>query len=171
MEQFGLFLVGDSAYSIRGHLLTPYDNARPNSPEDSFNFFQSSQRIYVECAFGEIDRRWGILWKRLEGKLESHQYTIDSCLRLHNFIVNFRERNGLGSEDDDREERAMLEMATDDFMDLNPLETVGAFSDDCLEAQQRGRPSHEEVEEREIGKKIRNKFRDALWRAGLARPM
>ena len=61
----GLYLVGDSAYAIRLYLLVPYDNARPGSKEDSFNFFLSSKRIYVECAFGEIDRRWGIFWKPL----------------------------------------------------------------------------------------------------------
>ena len=48
-------LVGDSAYSIRSFLLVPYDNAKPYSKEDNFNYFLSSCRIYVECAFGEID--------------------------------------------------------------------------------------------------------------------
>ena len=54
----GLYIVGDSAYSIRSYMLTPHDNADPGSKEDNFNFFLSSNRIYVECAFGEIDRRW-----------------------------------------------------------------------------------------------------------------
>ena len=39
--------------------VAPYDNAAPGSAEDSFNYFQSASRIYVECAFGEITMRWG----------------------------------------------------------------------------------------------------------------
>ena len=83
IHRAGLYLVGDSAYSIRGFLLTPYENAQPNSREDAFNYFLSNQRIYVECAFGEIDRRWGIFWKRLEGNLTNNKDKIDACLRLH----------------------------------------------------------------------------------------
>ena len=61
----GIFLIGDSAYSLRSYLLTPYDNPGSGTAKDNFNFFQSSCRIYVECCFGEIDRRWGILWRPL----------------------------------------------------------------------------------------------------------
>lgn len=65
LREKGLYLVGDSAYALRSFLLTPFDNAKQGSSEDSFNFFLSSKRIYVECAFGEIDRMWGIFWKPL----------------------------------------------------------------------------------------------------------
>ena len=62
LVQKGLYLIGDSAYSLKSFLITPYDNAKPSTPEDSFNFYHSSCRIYVECAFGEIDMHWGIFW-------------------------------------------------------------------------------------------------------------
>lgn len=166
----GLYLVGDSAYSIRGFLLTPYDNARPNSKEDAFNFYLSNQRIYVECAFGEIDRRFGIFWKRLEGNLEHHQYTIDACLRLHNLIVNYREKEGLNTEENDLEENLLLDLACDDYMELHPLETVGAFADDVNEHLMPGRPSKTEADERERGRTKRDRLKDSLWREGLARP-
>ena len=61
----GLYIVGDSAYSIRSFILVPYENATPQSPEDGFNYHHSCCRIWVECTFGEIDMRWGILWKPL----------------------------------------------------------------------------------------------------------
>ena len=63
LSEKGLFLVGDSAYSLRPYLLTPFDNPGARTPQDNFNFFLSSCRIYVECCFGEVDRRWGILWR------------------------------------------------------------------------------------------------------------
>ena len=74
----GLYLVGDSAYSLRTFLLCPYDNTHTCTEEDTFNFYLSSARIYIECAFGKIDRRLGIFWRPLEDSMESHQYTIDA---------------------------------------------------------------------------------------------
>ena len=35
----GIFIVVDSACALRSYLLTPYDNAQPDSKEDAFNFF------------------------------------------------------------------------------------------------------------------------------------
>lgn len=57
----GLYFIGDSAYALKSFLLTPFDNVLHGTSEDNFNFFHSSSRISVECAFGEIDLRWGIL--------------------------------------------------------------------------------------------------------------
>jgi hypothetical protein len=62
----GYYFIGDSAYALRSWLLVPFDSASPGSREDVFNYLQSADRIFVECAFGEVDRRWGIFWKRLE---------------------------------------------------------------------------------------------------------
>jgi len=72
----GIYILGDSAYALKSFLLTPYDNAMPGSEEDSFNYYLSKNRIYVECAFGEIDRRWGIFWKPLQGDLADHIYIL-----------------------------------------------------------------------------------------------
>ena len=55
----GLFIIGDSANCIESFLLPPCDNTSPRTPEDDFNFYHSSVRITVECAFSEIDMRWG----------------------------------------------------------------------------------------------------------------
>ena len=170
IHRAGLYLVGDSAYSIRGFLLTPYENAQPNSREDAFNYFLSNQRIYVECAFGEIDRRWGIFWKRLEGNLTNHKDTIDACLRLHNYIINYREKHGTVNADSNLEERQLLEGASEDFMDLNPLETIGTFGGELDELNVGGRPSNDETEERTRGRSKRDRLRDTLWREGMSRP-
>ena len=87
------FFIGDSAYVTESFLLPPYANASPRSPEDGFNFYHSSARITVECAFGEIDLRWGIFWKRLNYSLENSAIIMEGAMRLHNFLVDYRERN------------------------------------------------------------------------------
>ena len=78
--------------------MTPYDNAMHGTEEDNFNFFHSSSRIVVECAFGEIDLRWGILWRPLQFSLDLNCKVIDACMRLHNFIVDFCEMNSCVAE-------------------------------------------------------------------------
>ena len=65
LVQKGFFIIGDSAYCIESFIIPPFDNALPRTAEDDFNFYHSSAQITVECAFGEIDLRWGIFWKRL----------------------------------------------------------------------------------------------------------
>ena len=36
LRRHGLYIVGDLAYVIRSYLLTPYDNAEPETPSTSF---------------------------------------------------------------------------------------------------------------------------------------
>ena len=47
--------------------LTPYPGSRDHhAPEETFNYYHSNtNRIIVECAFGHLVRRWGILWRPL----------------------------------------------------------------------------------------------------------
>ena len=59
-EEKGFNLIGDSAYSLRPYLPTPYDGAKPKTQEDVFNYHLSACNIYVECTFGDIYARWGI---------------------------------------------------------------------------------------------------------------
>ena len=32
---------------------------------DNYDFYQSSNRMAIECAFGILVRRWGLLWRPL----------------------------------------------------------------------------------------------------------
>jgi DDE superfamily endonuclease len=68
----GVFIVGDLAYGITSFLVTPFETEEMRedpllvAAKDSFNYHLSSCRIYIECAFGELVMRWGILWRMLE---------------------------------------------------------------------------------------------------------
>eukprot|EP00956_Cyclotella_meneghiniana_P038219 scaffold150376_cov62-Cyclotella_meneghiniana.AAC.3 len=57
LAEKGFYFIGDSAYALKAFLLTPYDNVLHGSAQDNFNYFHSSARIAVECAFGEIELR------------------------------------------------------------------------------------------------------------------
>ena len=168
LQEEGLYLVGDSAYSLRTFLMCPYDNTSPCTEEDSFNFYLSSARIYIECCFGEIDRRFGIFWRPLEGALSSHQFTIDACLRLHNEIVNFRleQEANLVEMMPIEEEMEELDIQSYEYLTANAGETLGVFGD---EGQPRGRPTLDEAENRDKGVQLRNDLRDEIKRKGMAR--
>ena len=57
---------------------------------DDFDFEQSSNRMCIECAFGILIRRWGILWRPLEMQFEKRSAVIAACMRLHNWCIDKR---------------------------------------------------------------------------------
>ena len=91
LSDLGVFLLGDSTYGIESFFIPPYYITSPKTSEDDFNFYHSSARITVECAFGEIDLRWGIFWKRLSVSLSHASVIIEGAMHLHNFLVDYRE--------------------------------------------------------------------------------
>ena len=57
----GLCLFGDAAYANSPYMVTPFRSA--TGTKDDFNFFQSQLRINIECAFGMLVHRFGMLRK------------------------------------------------------------------------------------------------------------
>lgn len=100
-----LFIAGDSAYPLCSYLIVPYPNAAFNSYQDAFNYWHSSSRINIECTFGEIVMRWGILWRRLQFSLESSGDIINACCHLHNFLIDQREDDDVDDFETDVENR------------------------------------------------------------------
>ena len=80
------FINGDSAYALGPHMVVPY-----NIPEyTNFDFYQSSNRMAIECAFGMLIRRWGILWRPFRVHHNRRGPLIGCCMRLHNLCIDFR---------------------------------------------------------------------------------
>jgi hypothetical protein len=170
------YFIGDSAYSLKSFLLTPYDNTRHATPEDNYNFFHSSSRIVVECAFGEIDLRWGILWSKLRFSLKNNCRIIDACLRLHNYIVDFRERTSI---DESGYERDIFDDDCRRFLAGNSDFTPGGIHggeeeiqrDANFEPSRGGRPTRSETLSESVGRSARDSLRDSITRQRLIRPL
>jgi hypothetical protein len=81
----GFFLVGDAAYTLTNSLLTPIAGtlASMGIYADSYNFHLSQLRINIECAFGILVRRWGVLWRPLECAFYKMPHVVLCCMRLH----------------------------------------------------------------------------------------
>jgi DDE superfamily endonuclease len=87
----GLCIFGDNAYVNSSYMATPYKSVKDGS-KDAYNFFHSNCRITIECAFGMLVHRWGILCKPMSTKLPISKVTsLVRCLcRLHNYCVDER---------------------------------------------------------------------------------
>lgn len=97
----GLVLFGDNAYGNSEYMVTPYKGSRVGSTEDNFNFYHSQLRIHVECAFGQLVHRWGILRRPIPmavGIKKTCAMVIALC-KLHNFCIQAG-RGGISTVDE-----------------------------------------------------------------------
>ena len=79
------FLNGDSAFNISPSMVTPTGGA-----DDDFDFYQSSNRMPAECAFGILIRRFPVLWRPLQMAFEKRSAFIGACIRMHNFCIDMK---------------------------------------------------------------------------------
>ena len=62
----GLCIAADEAYGDCELLATPWPGGgRGDEWRDAYNFFQSSARMHIEQAFGQLVGRWRIFWRPL----------------------------------------------------------------------------------------------------------
>jgi len=127
--------------------ITPYDNAKPGSKEDAFNFHLSSCRIYVECAFGEMYKRRGFLWRPLTFKLVNNIRIIECIFHVHNYVIQFELDNIIRIFDRLDEHFMSQEML--DQMQVNISSFVGYFGEDKVIELKRSRDLN-------INKKVKN---------------
>jgi hypothetical protein len=87
----GLCIFGDNAYVNTPYMATPYKAVKDGS-KDAYNYFHSNCRITIECAFGMLVHRWGILCKPMSTMIPISKITsMVRCLcRLHNFCIDER---------------------------------------------------------------------------------
>jgi len=173
----GFYFISDSAYGIESFLLTPYDNVLHGTDEDNYNFFHSSAQIWIECAFGEIDLRWDILWRPLKFSLKHNIADLDTCTRLHNFIVNFHENKRFTTSFDQLDKDVFDEDCRQFLQSNMDVSSVGVHGGEEDERRdERGnkligrRPLSAETEAKEIGMTMRNAIRDELDRTNFSRP-
>jgi DDE superfamily endonuclease len=102
----GYWIAGDEAYLCSNSLLTPWPSslAKDDSAKDAFNFYQSSLRIHIEQAFGQLVRRFGLLWKPIQFSIRSVLSLVHACMCIHNLIIDER-----GSDEANEEMSALVQ--------------------------------------------------------------
>ena len=96
------FFIGDSAYNFGPSMQTPFPHRHLSNEKDVYNWQQSSLRMAIECAFGMLVRRWGVMWRPLEMAVDKRPLTVSCCMILQNFIIDYGQgRDGCFEDVDD----------------------------------------------------------------------
>mmetsp|Transcript_4870 Transcript_4870/g.17388 ORF Transcript_4870/g.17388 Transcript_4870/m.17388 type:complete len:224 (+) Transcript_4870:673-1344(+) len=84
----GYWLSGDAAYRAHPNLVTPWPGSSLPADKDALNYWQSNSRIMIECAFGILSMRWGILWRPLNTSLANSVGIVFALMSLHNMCID-----------------------------------------------------------------------------------
>jgi hypothetical protein len=84
----GMVILGDAAYVSTSYMATPFKSCTER--QDAYNFYHSQLRITIECAFGMLVHRWGLLRKAMPKGIRLNKVTamVMTMCKLHNFCID-----------------------------------------------------------------------------------
>ena len=101
----GLCLFGDNAYLNTPYMLTGFRNVSMQTEvyKDGFNYYQSQVRINIECAFGRLVHRWGILRKPIPMNIgvDKTMHMLTALCKLHNYCIDEKDDTVAGTAPED----------------------------------------------------------------------
>eukprot|EP00804_Cyclotella_cryptica_P017177 CCRYP_013117-RA/>CCRYP_013117-RA protein AED:0.25 eAED:0.25 QI:0/-1/0/1/-1/0/1/0/208 len=85
----GYCLFGDNEHINSPYMCTPRRNVS-SGPKDGIYSFHSSLRICIECAFGILVHRWGIMHKPMPVNISVKKISslVLALCKLHNFCID-----------------------------------------------------------------------------------
>jgi hypothetical protein len=118
--------------------------------KDDYNFFHSQLRIRVECSFGMLVKRWGILRSAISMGITIQKTValVNALVKLHNYCINRTDGTDTVCESTTEDlanittsEGGYVLMARVDACDVElpvPLMHAGHHFDDIPESQRQG---------------------------------
>ena len=85
-------ILGDPAYPLLGYLMKKFCSGGTTPEEEFFSYRLSSARMVVECAFGCLKGRFGILRKDIDTVLKTTLDIIYTCFFPQNFCEMNKEQ-------------------------------------------------------------------------------
>ncbi len=82
------YYLGDCAYPLAPHCITPFIGSTISAEQDSFNFYHSQLRITVERCFGIFVNVFGIFHAPLTFSISVCVEVVEACVRLHNYRID-----------------------------------------------------------------------------------
>ena len=84
-------ILGDPAYPLLPYVMKEFPNGGSTPKEQFFGYRLSLARMMIECAFGRLKGRFGILRRPLDRALLPIPELIHACFTLHNICENRKE--------------------------------------------------------------------------------
>jgi hypothetical protein len=83
-------IIGDSAYPLDSHLLTPYrDTGSLTFEQKTFNYHLSANRMVIENCFGLLKNKFPRIHNMLQVRsIQQAVLVIRACIHLHNYIID-----------------------------------------------------------------------------------
>ena len=83
----GYWVAVDDACIAGERLLRPWQGNNLPCDKESYNYYRSSSRTFVEQVFGQVVGRWGILWRSVRFSVCRASLILRVCVRLHKVLL------------------------------------------------------------------------------------
>ena len=80
-------IVADDALPLEKHIIKPYSYSTQEPKEMCYNLRLSRARQTIECAFGILTNRFGVLQSTINLCPEKVNLVVGACCVLHNFLI------------------------------------------------------------------------------------
>jgi hypothetical protein len=80
------FSVGDEAFPLKPNFMRPYRKKDLDYPKRIFNYQITRARRTVECSFGMLTKKFGVLQTSIETRVEIAEEVVKSACVLHIFM-------------------------------------------------------------------------------------
>eukprot|EP00794_Sanderia_malayensis_P013495 gene13495-14894_t len=84
-EEVPICIIGDAAYPLYPYLMKDFPGGGLTLQEQLFGYKLCSARVAIECAFGRLKARFGILKREMDISFPDLQHVIHSCFILNNY--------------------------------------------------------------------------------------
>ena len=127
-EPLPFVFLGDETYPLLKNLIKPYSRRGLDDLKRKFNYRQNRARRVVDCAFGMLTAKWGVLQNTMTITAEHAKTITLACCVLHNFV---RRREGRPNFSDfELEEEKNFRQATE-------ITNFGRPAQEALDVRQR----------------------------------
>ena len=171
----GLCFFGDNAYINALFMATPFAGTSGGT-KDAYNFYHSQVRIRIECAFGMLTQRFGILRKAIPVNIPISRAValVMALAKLHNFCIDETDADGIPSispaDDLEIEMQGGVPLETTQMLPEQLLHVGHHFDDIDRNSHRRRTRQYQSAARVQAQQQPRDRLHEQVANANLRRP-